>query len=695
MRLKFQVSVAVLLAAACAGLCRADEGMWLPNAFPKQAVEKKYHFQVTDAFLHHMQLSAVRFNNGGTGSFVSPDGLLFTNHHVGADCIQKISSGHEDYMKNGFLARTQAEERSCPDLEINVLLKIEDVTPKVTAGITPRTPAAEANTKKKAAMSAIEKACTESTGNRCDVVTLYSGGLYHLYQYRKYTDIRLVMAPEFGIAFFGGDQENFTYPRYNLDITFFRAYENGKPAHVENFFKWSKTGVKEGDLTFVPGNPGSTGRLATVTELEFSAKYSYPLVQKRLASLIEALEQYMAKGPEQKRIANENLFGMQNSYKAYTGFLSGLRDPQLMARKRQEEKELKAAIAKNPAEAEEFAKFWDELATTYQNYTKFYKEYWLLERGARMGSEMLSIARDIVRYSEEKSKPDSQRLREYTDSALPSLEQEMYSAAPIYPAMEEVVIANYFQFLVQELGADAPIVKKILDGRTPPDAAKFYVQSSKLPVVAERKKLAASPAEVKRSRDGMIRLALILDEPARTLRKRYEDQIESVVTRAASRIALARFAAFGGGEYPDATFTLRVAYGDVRGYTDAKGRRIPYATDFEGLYAKGTDKEPFIIPPAWAKAKPELDLKTHFDFVTTADTHGGNSGSATLNTKGEIVGILFDGNIESLPNRFVYTDEQSRSVHVCSEAIAEALARVYKAERLLQELGIESGARPK
>ncbi|WP_321477091.1 S46 family peptidase [uncultured Paludibaculum sp.] len=689
MRFKFQVTVAAAVLPFAAGLCLADEGMWLLNAFPKEAVEKKYHFQVTDQFLDHLRLSAVRFNNGGTGSFVSPDGLLFTNHHVGADCIQKISSGQNDYIKNGFVAKTLADERSCPDLEVNVLLKIEDVTAKVTAGVTPRTPAAEANAKKKAAMSALEKACNASTGNRCDVVTLYSGGLYHLYQYRKYTDIRLVMAPEFGIAFFGGDQENFTYPRYNLDITFFRAYENGKPVHVDQYFKWAKTGVKEGDLTFVPGNPGSTGRLATVTELEFSASTSYPLVQRRLASLISALEQYMAKGPEQKRIAGENLFGNQNSYKAYTGFLTGLRDRTLMDRKRMEEKELKAAIAKDPARAEEFSRFWDELATTYQNYKGFYAPYWLLERGATRGSELLEIARDIVRYAEEKPKPDSQRLREYTDAGLPSLEQAMYSEAPIYPAMEEVAIENYFSFLVKELGESNPVVKAILDGKTPADAAKYYVQSSKLPMIAERKRLAASLDEVRKSRDGMIRLALILDKPARELRKRYEDQVESVVNRASGRIAQARFAAFGGSEYPDATFTMRLAYGDVRGYRDEAGRQIPYATDFAGFFAKGSQQEPFIIPPAWVKAKPALDLKTHFDFVTTNDTHGGNSGSATLNTKGEIVGILFDGNIESLPNRFVYTDERSRSVHVCSEAIAEALSKVYKADRLLRELGIE------
>jgi hypothetical protein len=660
----------------------ADEGMWLFNNFPRQAVQKKYGFTVTDAFLNHLQLAAVRFNSGGTGSFVSPNGLLFTNHHVGADCIQKISTPQNDYMKSGFYAKTEAEEQRCPDLEVNVLLKIEDVTPKVTAGIAPRTPAAEANQLKKSAMNQIEKECNAATGNRCDVVTLYSGGQYHLYQYRKYTDLRLVMAPEFGIAFFGGDPENFTFPRFNLDVTFFRAYENGKPVHVGNYFKWAKQGVKDGALTFVPGNPGATGRLMTVTELEFNRDAAYPLTVRRLNSLIATLQKYMAQGPEQKRQAGENLFGNQNSLKATSGFLGGLRDQALMDQKRADERRLKAAIAKDPIQAEKFGKFWDELATTHQSYRAFSAEHAIFERFATRGSDLFEIAREVVRYAEETQKPNAGRLREYAETALPAREQAMYSTAPIYPALEIAVIADFFAFASRELGASHPVVAAMLEGKTPEAAAKAYVESSKLRDVAERKRLAASPAAVKASRDGMIRLALILDKPAREYRKRYEDQVESVVTRAASQIAQARFAVFGGNEYPDATFTMRLAYGDVRGYD-----KVPYATDFAGLYPKGKDLEPYIIPEMWLKAKSSLDLKTHFNFVTTADTHGGNSGSATLNTRGEIVGILFDGNLESLPNRFVYTDKVSRSVHVNSEAVIEALKKVYSADRLLKELG--------
>jgi len=687
MRLKYQIALLAAILTLFANPSPADEGMWLFNAFPKQDVQRKYGFNVTDEFLNHLRLSAVRFNNGGTGSFVSANGLLFTNHHVGADCIQKLSTAKDDYLKNGFLAKTRAEERRCPDLEVNVLLKIDDVTSKVNEGITPQTAAAAANQQRKSAMTNIEKACNASTGNRCDVVTLFAGGQYHLYQYKKYTDIRMVMAPEFGIAFFGGDAENFTFPRYNLDITFFRAYEDGKAAEVANWFKWSKTGVKEGDLAFVPGNPGSTGRLMTVTELEFSRDVSYPLVHRRLASLIDALQNYSAQGAEQKRVAAENLFGQQNSYKAYSGFLKGLRDQSLMDQKRAAERKLKDAIAKDPAQAEKFGQFWDELATTYRSYQSFYAPFFLLERGATRGSTLLEIARDIVRYSEETRKPNDKRLREYADSGLPSLEQAMYSTAPIHPGMEVAVLADYFTFTERELGGKHPAVAAMLAGRTPKEAARHYVETSKLADVSERKRLAADPAAVQASQDGMIRLALILDQPARELRRRYEDNVESVVTRASSQIAQARFAAFGGSEYPDASFTMRLAYGAVRGYRNDAGEAVPFATTFAGLFPKGASTDPFIIPPSWLKARPSLNLATPFDFVTTADTHGGNSGSATLNTRGEIVGILFDGNIESLPNRFVYTDRQSRSVHVSGEGIIEALRKVYHSDSLLRELG--------
>ncbi len=669
-------------------LLLADEGIWLFNQVPQAAIQKNHNFTVTNSFLDHLRLSSVRFNNGGSGSFISPQGLLFTNHHVGADCIQKLSSQAHDYYSQGFHARTRGEERACPDLEVNVLLKIEDVTAKVNAGVRDSTPPAEANRMRNAATSSIEKNCSAATGNRCDVVTLYAGGQYHLYQYKKYTDVRLVFAPESDIASFGGDIDNFTYPRYCLDFALFRAYENGAPAKVSDYLRWNKDGVKDGELTFVAGHPGTTGRLATYAELEFSRDISYPLIQARLKSLIDALKSYGALGPEQLRESRKNLHSQQNSAKAYSGFMRGLQDQQLMARKKQEEAALRTGVNRDAKTARAYGNLWREVADSYKEFAAFYKQYWLFERGAVRGSQLMEIARDIIRYSEEKNKPNEQRLKEFRETALPSLEQSMFSAAPVDIGMESAVIASYLGFLEQQLGKDDPTVRALLAGKSPVKAAQEYIGATKLRDIAERKRLAASPEAVRASNDGMIRLLRTLDGPARRYRKLYEDKVESVERSSAARIAQARFAVLGAASYPDATFTLRLSYGPVRGYESASGKMTPYATHIEGLYARATGKDPFKLPESWLKAKSKLDPKTPFNFVSTNDTHGGNSGSPTVNTKGEIVGILFDGNLEGLPNRFVYTDKDARSVHVASQVIIEALRKIYGAGAILAELGM-------
>lgn len=662
----------------------ADEGMWLFNAFSKEQVEKRYGLKVTDGFLDHLRTSAVRFNNGGTGSFVSGNGLLFTNHHVGSDCIAKLSTPAQDLMKKGFLARTTAEEKTCPDLEVNVLTGIEDVTAKVNAAAKDGTPDAEANRLRKAAMGEIEKTCAgDAKDRRCDVVTLYSGGLYHLYKYKKYTDVRLVMAPEFQIAFFGGDPENFTYPRYNLDVSFFRAYENGKPAKPADHFKFARTGVKEGDLVFVPGHPGTTGRLLTYTQLEFSRDVSYPLIYERLDSVIRAAKAYASTGEEQKRQSQDVIFGLENSYKAYTGFLKGLRDKELMTRKAASEKDFKASAgAGNPA----LLKCYRDVDAAMAGLRSYYLELMLLENYAATGNELFRIARTVLRYAEETGKPDGDRLREYRSAALPSLEQGLFSEAPIYLALDEVLLADYLKFMSSKLGPQHPVVAAVLEGRSPEAAAKAYVSTTKLTDIAERKRLAKDAAAAASSTDGMMVLVRKLDKAARAARKRYEDEVESVITGAAGEIAKARFKLYGASDYPDATFTLRLSYAAVRGYKDEAGKPVAYATTLAGLYPKAKDVEPYVLPESWLKAKSKLNMKTPFNFVTTADTHGGNSGSATLNTKGEVVGILFDGNLESLPNRFVYTDTRSRSVHVSIEAVWEALEKIYGATELIREL---------
>lgn len=674
--------VVILLAAPLS----ADEGIWLFNEFPKPAVEKKYDFLVTDSFLDQLRSASVRVL--ASGSLVSPRGLIFTNHHVASECIQQLSSTEDDFMTNGFYAATQAEERSCPGMEANVLLSIEDVTEKVNASVEPGTETAEANRRRKANMARMEKECVEATGNRCDVVTLYSGGQYHLYRYKQYKDVKLVFAPEAGIAAFGGDPDNFTYPRYCLDIAFLRAYENGRPAETPHYLRWSRQGVKEGELAFVSGHPATTGRLNTLAQLEFSRDYSYPLIHSRLESLIRALQAYSAESAENKRIAADNLFSQQNSYKAYTGFLAGLRDPKLMKLKKQEEQSFRTSVSRDPEMRKEFGKVWDDVAAAYRAFRDDYKGYWLLETAATRGSELFHIARHVVRLAEERAKPNEQRLREYRDSAVPSLEASLYSSAPITDSMEIVVLTNYFEFLRETLGAQDATVKVVLGDKTPEQAARHYVATSKLEDVAERKRLAADVEAVKNSEDGMIRLALRVDPRARELRKKYEDQVEAVLTSSAAKIAQARFRIRGTEDYPDATSSLRLSYGPVKGYNNKAGQSVPYATNFEGLYQRVTGQEPYRLPQRWLEAKSSLNLKTPFNFVTTADTHGGNSGSPTINPKGEIIGILFDGNIESLPNRFLYTEDQARSVHVAIQGIIEALQKVYRPERLLKELDL-------
>jgi len=676
--------IAILLVLALP--VRADEGIWLFNQAPTKLIQERHGIALSEEFLDKLRLSSVK--TLASGSFVSPRGLIFTNHHVASECIQQLSTAGHDYMANGFWAASEADERKCPDLEANVLLSIEDVTGKVNAGIAAAAPAAEANRLQKENSARIEKECSVRTGNLCEVVKLYSGGQYHLYRYKKYDDVRLVFAPEADIASFGGDPDNFTYPRYCLDITFLRAYESGRPAEPPSYLSWSKEGVKEGELTFVPGTPATTGRLNTVAQLEFFRDVSYPMIHRRLASLIRALEEYSSQSAENKRVARDNLDSQRNSYKAYTGFLLGLRDPGLMEQKRRQDASLRAEVMRDPKLRVEYGNAWEEVAAAYEGFRNEYNRYWLLETGADRGSDLYRIVRHVVRLAEERAKPNEQRLADYRDSKLPSLEASIYGTLPIADSMEIAVLANYFSFLVQEFGPDDPLLKSVLAGKTPRQAAEVYVRTSKLKDIAERKRLAASLEEVRNSKDGMVRLALLLDPEARRLKKAHDDRLEAVLDSSAAKIAMARYRLYGAAEYPDATSTLRLSFGPVKAYEDERGKYVPYATTFEGLYRRATGRAPYRLPESWVKAKTVLDLKTPFNFVTTADTHGGNSGSPTVNTKGEIVGILFDGNLESLPDRFLYTEARARSVHVASQAVVEALRKVYKAERLMLELGI-------
>ena len=681
-------SICLALSLLFSTAASADEGMWLYNKAPKDQIKAKYGFELTQQWLDHVRLSSVRFNNGGSGSFVSADGLTFTNHHVGAACVQQLSSEGHDYLKIGFYAKTQAEEAKCPNLELNQLVGIENVTDKVNAEVKPEMSAADIGQAQRASMSQIEKDCSTSTGLRCDVVTFYSGQVYDLYKYKKYTDVRLVFAPEFDAAFFGGDPDNFTYPRYDLDITFFRVYEDGHPAHLDNYLRWSRTGVKDGDLIFVSGHPGNTSRLQTLAQMAFTRDVAYPMTLALLKRRIALLQDFSKQSEENARIAKEDIFGLQNSQKAITGYESGLTDKSIMDAKAADEAKLRAfykADAKNAGSRDP----WDEIAQALKLQRDVFNQLSYLERLRGFGSRLPQTARTLVRAAMEKPKPNGERLREFRDSALPSLEQQLFSTAPVYKSLDTVLLADSLADLQDALGKDNPDVQKVLNGKTPADAAKEIIAGTKLDDVAVRKQLyEGGQAAIDASTDPLIAVMKAIDPDARAARKVFDDKIDSVVRRDGTLIAKARFAQSGFTQPPDATFTLRLSYGEVKGYKE-NGKDIPYFTTMAGAYehaAEHNNQAPYNLAESWMTSKSKLDLKTPLNFVSTPDIIGGNSGSPTVNKKGEVVGIIFDGNIESLPWQFAYSDVQGRAVSVDSRGIQEALRKIYGATALADEL---------
>jgi hypothetical protein len=674
----------------------ADEGMWLFNAAPIKKIQAKYGFTPTQAWLDHVRLSSVRFPNG-SGSFVSDNGLVFTNHHIGSDCLHNLSTGGKDYLKTGFYAKSQGDEAKCPDLELNVLMSIEDVTDKVNASAKPGMNDAEKGAAQRSAMAGIEKDCTTQTGLRCDIVTLYAGSVFHLYRYKKYTDVRLVFAPEFQAAFFGGDPDNFEYPRYDLDITFFRIYENDKPVHLDNYFKWSPSGVRDNELVFVPGNPGSTGRLLTVAQLEYLKDFGYPWSLKILKQRDDALKQFAAQSPQKALEAQEEIFGIENSLKAYIGYNAGLTDPKNLAKKRADEEQLRKTVASDPKLKTEIGDPWTPIAQSQKVLREIFYRLSYVERLSMFRSDEASFARTLVRVAVEKQKPNGERLREYRDSALPSLEQQLFSTAPVYKDLETAVMTESLLEAQQYIPDDATL-QKVLAGRSPAEAAAFYINGTKLDDPAVRKQLYEGGAQaIQASTDPLVVIMRDIDPEARQLRKRYDDEVDSVVRTNGGRVAKARFAKSGFNEPPDATFTLRLSYGAVKGYTE-KGKPIPYFTTMGGAFqhaAAHGNKDPFQLPESWMKAKPKIKASTPLNFVHTSDIIGGNSGSPTINKNAEVVGIIFDGNIQSLPWNFVYDDVQARAISVDSRGILEALRDIYGAVALADELtGGRSGPPP-
>jgi len=667
----------------------ADEGMWTFNNVPRAEIKKKYGFEVTDEWLNKVRLASVRFNNGGSGSFVSPNGLVLTNYHIVEDIVGEISTPEKDYAKEGFLAKTRAEEIKVPNLELNVLMSIEDVTSRVNGAVKAGASDAEAFAARRAEIAAIEAESSKATGLRSDVVTLYQGGQYNLYRYKKYTDVRLVFVPEFQAAFFGGDPDNFNFPRFNIDMSLVRVYENDQPVHPENYFKWSTSGAKEGDLVFVTGHPGSTSRLDTVAHLEELRETSIPIILRLLERREAVLKKYMAMGEEQTRQAQNELNSVQNSLKVYRGQEKGLKDPALMARKTKEEQALRKAIAANPERQKLYGQAWDAIANAHKTYPTYIRERRIFEQSGGFNTVLFGFARALVRMAAENEKPNTERLPEYTDARRASLEAALYSPAPIHEDFEKLKLADSLGFMVELLGADNALVKQVLAGKTPEARADELISGTKLKDPEFRKELAkGGKAAIDASTDPMIVVARLVDPKAREVRKRYESEVTGVERSNYAKIARALFETEGTKLYPDATFTLRLSYGAVEGYME-NGKKVPAFTTLGGLYARSDAFKrefPYNLPQRWWDKKSELNLNTPFNFVSTNDIIGGNSGSPTINQNGELVGLIFDGNIQSLVGDFMYDGSVNRAISVDSRGMLEVMKKIFGANELVTEL---------
>jgi peptidase S46-like protein len=685
MRRLFSFVVAVtLLFSLAPSFAAADEGMWTFDNFPSAKVQRTYGVAPTAAFLDHVRKSALRIAGGCSASFVSPEGLVMTNHHCVLDCVAALSTQQQNYVDVGFYAQRREDEQKCPNFELNQLVSITDIT-KTIHDATAGKSGAAANAALRAATAKATQACGTAPSVRCDVVSLYHGGVYDLYRYKRYSDVRLAFAPEFSVAQFGGDPDNFNFPRFDFDIGMVRAYEDGKAAASSDYLRWSPNGSKAGEPVFVAGNPGGTSRERTNAQLTIERDYELPASMAYLAELRGVLEEFQKRGPEQRREANEVLFYIENSYKSATGRRLALVDPTFFGAKIAEERRLRAAVAANPALRSADASAWAEIEKIQPLRLDVALRDAAVRRAAR---GMLGTAVTLVRAAAERTKPNAQRLPEYTDQSLVRVEQSIASTEPIFADLEEVTFAFGLSKLRETLGADDPGAKAFLGNESPDQLAHRLVAGTKLADPAVRKALFDGGKDaIAASTDPMIVYARSIDPLLRAIRKEDEDRIEAPSRTAAERIAKARFAVYGTSIDPDATFTPRLSYGAVQGFPTLGGTQVPPYTTIGGLFERATGAAPYVLPQSWRDAKPSLDLTLPMNLSTTNDIIGGNSGSPLVNARGEVVGLIFDGNIFSLGGDYGYDLKRNRSVALDSRAMLAALSKVYHANRLVSELG--------
>ncbi len=682
-----KVLSAVILVVGLSVLALADEGMWTFDNVPKADIAKKSGPVISDAWLERVQRSVVRLESGCTGSFVSGEGLILTNHHCAAECLTDNSTAGRDLLSNGFIAGRREDEVRCQGQQVSVLTATENVTDRIRRAVAQATGEAAIMARNQA-LTNLESECetaSKKTGSplACEAVTLYQGGQYWLYKYKRFDDIRLVFAPEDAIAAFGGDPDNFQFPRWCLDMSLLRAYENGKPAATSTHLRIEWAGAAEHQPVFVAGHPGTTQRLLTVAQLKTQRDMYLPFWLLRYSELRGRLVQYSKTSAEAQRTAKDYLDSIENSHKVRRVQLSSLLDDRLMDRRIAEERQLRASVSpKTPAAAA-----WDEIARAEQRYRDILIPYTWLEGAAGFNSELFGFARLLVRAADERAKPNASRLREYTDASIPRLRAQLEASTPVYPELEQVRLSFSLERMREYLGPDHPVVKAVLGADSPDDRARTLVAGSKLADPQVRIRLFDNSQEVKSSTDPMIVLARSVDAESRRLRTIYENDVDAPERRAQQAIADARFKVYGTRVYPDATFTLRLTYGAVEGWSES-GTPVPPFTRLDRLYERATGASPFALPKRWIDAKRGLDLNARANFVATTDIIGGNSGSPMVNAAGNIVGLVFDGNIHSISGSYWFDAQKNRTVAVHPQYIRTALERVYQLQTLSKELGL-------
>jgi hypothetical protein len=675
------------LLALVAGGASADEGMWTVDNFPADRVAARYGVDIDQAWLDRVRLATTRLEGGCSGSFVSSNGLVLTNRHCVWDCLSEHNSADDNIWENGFVARHPGAERRCGQEQVSVLTGIEEITDEIAEAVSDLDGAA-ANVARKRTLTRLEQACEEAADGAlaCESVSLYNGGQYFLYKYRRYNDVRLVFAPEDGIAAFGGDLDNFNFPRWNLDMAFLRVYEDGQPAQTPDFLRWRGEGAEVGEPVFVSGHPGSTERLLPVSELKFLRTVALPDWLARYTELRGRYKQFEQQDGEARRLAQHPLTQVENGLKVRRNELEALLSDALMRRKQREEEALREAVDADPELGPRYGSAWAEIARARAHYATFRSEYLFIEQGEGFRSDLFDYARTLVRGTEEREKPNEERLREYTDAALPQVEQRLLADVPVHDRLEVLDLTFSLDKMREFLGPDDAFVNKVLGIESPRSLAAKLVANTKLADADYRRELWEGGAEaVRRSKDPMIRIARMIDEDGRELRKRYEDEVQGPITSATEKIARARFAVYGTSTYPDATFTLRITYGAVEGWAEAPREIEPFTT-LERLYERATDYPPFALPESWLKNRKELDMATRFNFVATTDITGGNSGSPIIDRDARLVGLAFDGNIHSIAGAFWFDQRTNRTVGVHPAIMLESLEKVYKADHIVAEI---------